>query len=960
MTSRVVIRSIVVAALLVVPAAGYAQEAVLSGTITDSTGAVLPGVTLKAVHEASGNSFEGVTDQRGVYRIAVRIGVYQITAELSGFTPVTRSGLQLLVGQTAVINLQMAPGNVTEAVTVTGQAPLLETATSSLGGNVDPKQVQELPVNGRNWMALSLVAPGSRTNPSATGVAAQIPLPDRNNGEAREFQLNIDGQQVSADIGTGGQPKYSADSIAEFQFISNRFDATMGRSTGVQVNAVTKSGGNQVSGLFRGNFRDSKFNAENPVLHIVEPIKNQQLSTAVGGPIVQNKLHFFGNYEYEREPKTTTFNTPYPTFNVQLTGTNNQKKGGLRLDYQLSPQTRLMGKYSRAAIWEPIVPGSLQSSPAATGTNREYNKEFLLLLTQVLSNRAVNEIKGGEAVFGLENANLTTWSNHWQKANGINTGSPRITFTGFAIGGNQNYPRHQDQWVWNVRDDFTYSYTAKGHHDLKLGGEFLHRHQIQDNCRQCMGTINASNGNRPANLEALFPDPFNADTWNLAAISPLVRTISIGVGDFNVHLYSKKIASWAQDDWQVTSNLTLNLGLRHDLELGAFANDVSFPPFQAAGRPADKTNFQPRLGFAYKVNDDTVVRGGTGLYYGDALGADQSFATGNPQIAVISYANDGRPDFAANPTNGQPLPTYAQAITRFCYANNNAPGCLIRDLQEFVGPPEFVHLPRTFQSSIGVQRQFDASTAVTADYVYSKGSHEKDVVENMNLLFDPNTGVNLNFATRGNRPFPDWGVVSMNSHLAHSAYHALQTGFTRRFSNRWQANATYTLSGLWSADTKPFSGLQQVTFATAPDLGGEWGLSADDVRHRGVFNGIWQVGHGFQLSGLHFFAAGIRQNNIYGGDLRNTGVVSTARLRPDGTIVPRNAILAPPQNRTDLRLQQRIKLHGHAAIDGIAEVFNVFNRPNWGIGLMESSPTQYLQHVSAQTRTAQFGFRVTF
>ncbi len=961
MTSRVIVRSIVVAALLVVPAAGCAQEAVLSGTITDSTGAVLPGVALKAVHEASGNSFEGVTDQRGVYRIAVRIGVYQITAELSGFTPVTRSGLQLLVGQTAVINLQMAPGNVTEAVTVTGQAPLLETTTSSLGGNVDPRQVQELPVNGRNWMALSLVAPGSRTNPSAAGVAAQIPLPDRNNGEAREFQLNVDGQQVSADIGTGGQPKYSADSIAEFQFISNRFDATMGRSTGVQVNAVTKSGGNQLSGLLRGNFRDSKFNAENPVLHIVEPIKNQQLSTAVGGPIVQNRLHFFGNYEYEREPKTTTFNTPYPAFNVSLDGTNNQKKGGLRLDYQLSPQTRLMGKFSRAAIWEPVAGGlNLQSSPAATGTNREYNKEVLLSLTQVLSNRAVNEIKGGEAVFGLENANLTTWSNHWQKANGINTGSPRITFTGFAIGGNQNYPRHQDQWVWNLRDDFTYSYTASGHHDLKLGGELLHRHQIQANCRQCMGTVNASNGNRPANLEALFPDPFNADTWNLAAISPLVRTYSIGVGDFNVHLYSKKIGSWAQDDWQLTSNLTLNLGLRYDLELGAFANDVSFPPFQQAGRPADKTNFQPRLGFAYKLNDETVVRGGTGLYYGDALGADQSFATGNPQIAVISYANDGRADFAANPTNGQPLPTYAQAITRFCYANNNAPGCLIRDLQEFVGPPDVVHLPRTFQSSIGFQRQFGAATAVTADYVYSKGDHEKDVVENINVLFDSNTGVNLPFANRANRPFPDWGVVSMNSHLARSAYHALQTGFTRRFSNRWQASGTYTLSGLWSADTKPFSGLQQVTFATAPDLGGEWGLSADDIRHRGVFNGIWQVGHGFQLSGLHFFAAGIRQNNTYGGDLRNTGVVSTARLRPDGTIVPRNAILAPPQNRTDLRLQQRIKLHGRAAIDGIAEVFNVFSRPNWGIGTVESNATQYLQHVSAQTRTAQFGFRLTF
>src|SRR5437870_936341 len=116
MTSRLVLRSIVVAAILVVPVAGYAQEAVLSGTITDSTGAVLPGVVMKAVHEASGNTFEGVTDQRGVYRIPVRIGVYQLTAELSGFTTVTRNGLQLLVGQTAVINLQMAPGTVTEAV----------------------------------------------------------------------------------------------------------------------------------------------------------------------------------------------------------------------------------------------------------------------------------------------------------------------------------------------------------------------------------------------------------------------------------------------------------------------------------------------------------------------------------------------------------------------------------------------------------------------------------------------------------------------------------------------------------------------------------------------------------------------------------------------------------------------------------------------------------------------------
>ena len=130
-----------VISVLALPGVGLAQEATIGGTVTDSTGAVLPGATIVAVHEVTGNTFEAVTDGRGGYRIPVRVGVYQITAQLSGFTSVARDGLQLLVGQTAVINLQMSPGTLTEAVTVTGQSPLLETTTSSLGGNIDPKQV---------------------------------------------------------------------------------------------------------------------------------------------------------------------------------------------------------------------------------------------------------------------------------------------------------------------------------------------------------------------------------------------------------------------------------------------------------------------------------------------------------------------------------------------------------------------------------------------------------------------------------------------------------------------------------------------------------------------------------------------------------------------------------------------------------------------------------------------------
>ena len=285
---------------------------------------MLPGVTVTAVNEATGNTFNGVTDERGIYRIPVRVGAYQITVELPGFTTVTRTGVQLLVGQTASLDMQMTPSTVQETVTVTAEAPLLNVTTSSLGGNVDPQQVQELPVNGRNWMALALLAPGSRTSPTN----ATTPLPDRNGGEAREFQLNMDGQQVSNEIGTGAQPRYSQDAIAEFQFLSNRFDATQGRTSGVQVNAITKSGTNQLSGLFRGNFRNSDwFNAEEPVLHRVVPINNQQFSVAAGGPIVRDKLHYFGNFEYEREPRSSIWNTPYPVFNVELHGDRTVKIG---------------------------------------------------------------------------------------------------------------------------------------------------------------------------------------------------------------------------------------------------------------------------------------------------------------------------------------------------------------------------------------------------------------------------------------------------------------------------------------------------------------------------------------------------------------------------------------------------------------------------------------------------------
>ena len=745
MRSSAVRRLIFVGAILTIlalPVVGYAQEAVLSGTVTDSTGGVLPGVTVRALLEASGNTFETVTDARGAYQISVRIGVYKITAELSGFRTVTREGITLLVGQAAAINMQMAPGAVAETITVTGEAPLVETTRSSIGGNIDPKQVQELPSQGRNWIALALLSPGNRTNGQGL-----TPVEDR--VDVRAFQLNVDGQQVTSNLGTGNQARYSNDSIAEFQFISNRFDATQGRSSGVQVNAITKSGNNTFSGSLIGSFRDSKFNAPDAVLHRVLPYSNQQISGAYGGPLVQNKLHFFANYEYEHQPLTSIWSTPYPAFNVQLQGLHTVKLGGVRVDQQLSSQMHLMGKVSHARLVDPFGAGN-QNHPSATAKYGEHNTDVIGAFTHVLSNRALNEVKVGYANFGLDRVPYTTWSHHWQAPNGITDGGPVIFFRGFRFNRNQFTPQHRNQNVYTVRDDFTLSYDAKGRHDLKVGGEYLNMVDNTTNCIQCGGLIRAQNGPRPANLEALFPDAFNADTWNLAAISPLVTSYTVGVPDASAFLITSRVpkyGAWAQDDWRASSHLTLNLGVRYDLLWNAFAQDVTFLPFEAAGRPQDAKNIQPRLGFAYTLSDRTVLRGGFGLYYSDALNPQVTWPRAPLTIAVIDIANDGRADFAANPFNG-PLPTFAQAQQRFCDVNTaafetwrsagfrGAAPCLLRNLQEMAPIPDYAHIQHAWQSSIGVAHQFGTTMAIEADYVGTFERAERSQQDNINVTFN--------------------------------------------------------------------------------------------------------------------------------------------------------------------------------------------------------------------------------
>lgn len=968
-------RWLTVVALLALPVMAHAQEAGLVGSVRDATGGALPGVTVRAVNAASGNSFEAVTDARGEYQMPVRVGDYRVTAKLSGFAPLTRP-VTLLVGQQGVLNFQMTMSAVQESVTVTGEAPLLDTTQSSLGGNIDPRQLQDLPVQGRNWVDLVVLAPGARVNavtdsPSNVGATGSSSARDRG-----DYQLNVDGQQITQMMGFGApQPRLGRDAIAEFEFLSSRFDATQGRSGGMQVNAITKSGTNTLSGTFASYFRDDRFNAADFVSHTVLPYQDQQISTTSGGPIRRDSIHFFGNYEYEREPRSLAWTTPYPSFNEVRQKTHTEKKGFVRLDAQFSARTRLAVATTilRGVVPDPSsIAGGGGGGVTPPSESNQLNKyaQVLGTLTNVLSHRAVNEFKVGYS--GLLQDLSQPFPNPIHPIGaagpslsfaGLSIASPRVLHPGGALG------ERQPQDVYSVRDNLTYSLNKGGRHAMKLGAEYLRMQTSDLRDSNTDGSLDLTKGKIPADIESRFPNLYDASTWNLSGLSPLaVRWTQSFGGPFESTIVRHTYGAWLQDDWTLSPRLTLNLGVRYDLEHNAFNNGLVLLPYLTGSNQHDDTNnVAPRVGFSFSLNDRTVIRGGAGKYFGTVIAAHQGYTYS--RIINIQVANDNRADFVTNPWNG-PTPTYDQILARLC-TPALLPGC-VRNTFPTLGPiwEPGMTMPYSYQASVGLQRQLTSTMGFDADYVYI-GSRDFPRDLPANVSYNPDTGLNYPSTNISKRPVPYLGYVSMTFPGMRSNYHALQTAFTKRYSHGWQASATYTLSTFSDANPRPVqwngTAFETVPFPTAPDLSGEYSLAVNDQRHRAVFNGLWDLPYGVQVGGLYLFGSGERYQTRWGTDLRNLGGVrpNELRLRPDGTIVPRNSFIGSPVQRMDLRLQRRFPLRGRVSINGTVELFNVFNHENFGSYVSNQVAANYLQPQQSTSpdyaaRTLQLGFRLAF
>lgn len=920
-------------AFLLSAASAFAQEATILGAVTDESKGVLPGVTVTATSLANGRTFSAVTNERGDYRIVgVPAGRYKVQAELSGFATVIVPDVELLVGQNRTVPFAMQVASLTETLTVTGEAPLVDVSSSQVAGNVDRRQMEQLPLQGRNWLELAMQVKGITSN-----------AVDNNPVRDRQFQLNLDGQEITQQVAGGGfgQPRFSREAIAEFQVITNMFDITQGRSLGIQVQAISRSGTNNVDGSVYGYFRDDKLNAKDFIANRVLPYENQQLGAAIGGPIVRDKAHFFLSYERENEPNTiiTTpnalpgFTWTFPTKLVQ-----NSALG--RLDWQLAARDHLT---TRVSYWDwdnPFtqVAGTEHPSQVAKRSRRAFN--VANTWSRVLNDTTVQELKVGYSHFD--------WKNLLAEDKLANT--PNYVFPTITIGQRRNYPQEFFQNTFSFRYDIT---TSRGAHDLKAGVEFL---RWKDTGQwQLLSRGEFIFSTTPADLARRFPfDAWNDPSrWDLSGLDATVSRFDQNFGDWTINIPRPTFAIWVGDTWKISNSFSLNGGIRWDADFGALdppdvTTDISFNPRAGyvpntvlqpgqklyPGGLRDIQNIAPRGGFTWNVggNGNIVIRGGSGLYFSipdsNTTFSQQSF--NSQRILTNSFPNDGQPGFIANPTRGV---TAAAILAGQVPLPAQGPRVIAHDYK----------MPYTWQSSIGFQTQFGERYGFEADFTHWKGENfarQRDP----NLQFNPATGYNIT-PTAATRPDPRFGQIQWLESTGSADFAAISSALSKRFANNWQAGINYTLVLFQHDDTTNFQ--YQGNNPFDPDA--DWARSTEFQRHTLRVNAIYRLPFDINVSGAYLFGSGNYYQTTFGanpfGPVSSANRYVTAAVtvpsgvadRFDGPtsfavgdLIPRNALKGLPLHRVDLRLAKDIPLPNGFRLGLIVEGFNILNHKNYG------------------------------
>jgi hypothetical protein len=927
--SRSVFVFIVVLASVAAATPAAAQETVnsasVSGRVTDPQGSVVPGALVTARQIETNVTRETVTDAEGRFRFPyLKVGRYEFLVRLQGFADRSRT-LTLTVGSAFELPLSLSLAGVDASVTVSADAAVLELARSQIAGTVSQAEVKTLPMNGRNFLDVALLVPGvSPTNVASTQLFAEtsaVPGAGLSIGSQRNFSNSfiVDGLSANDDAaGLSGIP-YSVDAIDQFQVVTSGGQAELGRALGGYVNVVTKSGTNATRGEVYGYFRDDSLNAANPLSNTTLPMNQQQFGGSLGGPIRMNRSFYFSNAERRNLDQSGLVTIPAATaaiVNARLAAVGypgSPVTTGIyanplastnyigKIDHQFSRADQFSVRYALYDVSSLNARGAGGiGAPSASAALDNLDQTVAFSNTWTISPRTVNETRAQIAHGHL--AALPT--------DGV---GPAVSIAGVATFGTlSGSPTGRVNTLYEIVDNLSHQ---AGSHALRAGVDVLYNDDTITYPRSYRGAYTFSS---LAN--------FLTGVYNNAGFTQTFGTTAVSQTNPNLGIY-------AQDEWKIAPGLTLNAGLRYDLQ---YLQTIR----------TDRNNIAPRVGFVWSpsASQRTVVRAAAGLFYDRVplralanaiLSARNTADVANlSQIGVsLSPTQAGAPVFPAILTAVAPSVTLANLTT------------MDPDMQNAYSR----------QASVEVEHQLGERSTVSAGYQYTSG---RRLIISVNQNVPSCVAIGAN---NGCRPNPNFANNSQYTPAASSTYHGLHVSFVQRPTRWGHYRVSYTFS-------KAMDNVGQFFFSSPIDpfdLSKDWGRSDDDQRHRLVVNGGIDVG-GFNVSGI-VQAYSALPFNITSGV---TTVQATAgRPIVDGAFIPRNAGAGPDFFTVNFRVARTFRFGDRVRLEGLAEAFNLTNRTNvitvngnFGAGTYPTSPSATFGQPTGvgDSRTFQFGVRASF
>ncbi len=976
---RGVLVALFMCVLVGVPVFAQQTTGTITGRITDPQGAAVPGATVTAVSGTTGFSRTSVSDSAGVYRLtALPVGLYDMTAELSGFKTVSRKGLIVNVGQTIDIEVKLAVASVSETVTVTGETPLVETSNSAVGGVVDIGRIENMPLNGRQFANLAATIPGVGLGFHSDPTKSTQYAPQVGGGNGRNINYQIDGGDNNDDTVGGLLQLFPLEAIQEFNMVTSRYKAEYGRSNGGVMNIVTKSGTNQVHGSWFTMLRDKSTASFTETQRInkvtTKPdYRRWQYGGSFGGPIVKDRLHYFGAVERTQQTTFQSVSTKglFPSLDGVYATPYTETLYTAKVTANLNPKNYMTVRYGRNENSQPYGASAL-TPPNGWGTSTNTFNSMNVNHNWVVSSSGVNEFIFQYADFG----NFI----------GANSKDPRETFpNGVAVGQSPNTPQTTQQKKWQFRDDFSWYKAGMGGigHSFKTGVNFINEPHLFITFNSAKGVVQLTH------LSDETKGP--------------ISNVTLNDGDASANIPLKQFAAYFQDDWRVSDKLTVNLGIRYDVITGYQFDQSGNPNYlkvQAAGAAGqlagikglqnfgktpkeDRNNIQPRIGFAFDVKGDgkDVIRGGWGIYqdmgYTNANGlfaASDSLSKGfGATFDVTNQSGIRNPDGSFYQA-GQPLSNIASQNTVVAGAKAL--------FGQFVDPR--LQTPYTRQLAFGWSHELMTSTVVSADYVWNQG-RDLNTRPRINVFIPGTKTRRLAFLGLSPNALGTRAASSFGS----SDYKALIFGLKRRMYKGLDFTATYTFAHARSTIGTAADELNSVNFQDAylfyddPKVNGP--TSRTDARHSGTIAAVYQAPWGITVSPFFIYRSALPVSTIEGID-RNAN--SERNDIPDrafqfsavgqapkdiGPCETWNCGRGAKRTQFNLRVSKSVNLWKSARVEAIAEIFNLFNAKNpsgfitgrlLGTGAANVNfmqPTNYSgDFQTAEQRLGQIGFRFSF